>query len=281
MDCDTVIVRYGEIFLKSDYVRRQFTRKLVGNIKHALHQKGLTAQVTERRHRIYLSSDRAADVSKRVSHVFGVVSASPAVNVASEPAGLTDKAVEYAGSVMAEGSFAVKARRTKDYPLTSKELEARLGQAIKDEHSRPVDLSDPNTLIGVEVQGGRAFLYSRTDDGVGGLPYGTQGYLAAVVEDGKGALAAWMMMRRGCSILLVGDGGYAASLSRYSNPDVQVFDGIGQALASGALGVVSAETAAELDTKWGYALGVPVYRPLVGLDSDRLTNIVSAYGLRF
>jgi hypothetical protein len=68
---------------------------------------------------------------------------------------------------------------------------------------------------------------------------------------------------------------YADKLSYYSNPDVEFFSCIDEAMESGALGVVSGETLSDIDLAWGCGLNLPVYRPLLGLDSLQIDNMIS------
>jgi len=281
MEYSDVLVRYGEIFLKSEYVRKSFTNRLVLNIKAALAKEHVLADVILLRHRIILKSDQAEAAAQRVSNVFGVVSASPAVEVGSVISTLKSSVSEYAGMVLGSGSFAVRARRTKDYPLDSRELERMLGAEIKNRYANPVDLSNPGTTIGVEIHGSRAYIFSKTLKGIGGLPYGTQGFLGAFVEDGRGALAAWMMMRRGCGIHLIGSGEYVQALGRYSNPKPKVCKDAAEALASGALGVVSSQTLSDLDFSLDEMTQMPVYRPLIGLNELRIKELLQSTRLAY
>jgi tRNA uracil 4-sulfurtransferase len=229
--------------------------------------------------RIFLESSAASEAAKRASRVFGVHSTSPAVRVPSALDGLTAYAVEYAGGVLGGGSFAVRARRSKDYPLESQMLERHLGAAIQGRYGSTVDLTSPDTTIGIEIHSDTAYVYSQTVPGVGGLPYGTQGALVGRAEDRLGALAAWMMMRRGCAMSLAGPGTYAEALSRFSRPDIEVHPSVGSALSAGAAGVVVPQTLDTLDFSLERGLKAPVYRPLVGLSGGQVDALLSLAGM--
>jgi tRNA uracil 4-sulfurtransferase len=279
MECDTVLVRYGEIFLKSDWVRRSFTHRLMQNLKHALGRDGIANSSHELRMRIILKAASAQAAAQRASMVFGVHSASPAVESPSEIGGLTARAVEYAGGVLGEGSFAVRAKRTKDYQLPSQAIERLLGAAIQARYGNRVDLGSPDTTVGVEIHSETAFIYSKTVDGVGGLPYGTQGALVAAAAGRMGALAAWMMMRRGCSMMLAGRWEQAEDLNRFASPDLAEHASVGCALAAGASGVVVPQTVRDLDFSVDASLRVPVHRPLIGLDPRQVEAFLRLSGL--
>ncbi len=71
-----VIVRYGELSLKSPGVRNFFERTLVNNLKAMLEQQAVSYnEVIRDRGRIFIESDDPA-AAEVCSNVFGVVSTS-------------------------------------------------------------------------------------------------------------------------------------------------------------------------------------------------------------
>src|SRR5208282_125840 len=61
----------------------------------------------------------------------------------------------------------------------------------------------PSVELFVEVRGPRTYLSFDRADGPGGLPLGVAGHLVALVDGPRGALGAYMMMKRGCRVALV------------------------------------------------------------------------------
>jgi len=106
----------------------------------------------------------------------------------------------------AGASFAVRGRRTGSHPFTSQELARDLGGDVldrfPDRHLR-VDLEHPEAELFVEVRGPRTYLYFDRVAGPGGLPLGVAGRLVAFVDGPRGALGAWLMMKRGCRVGVV------------------------------------------------------------------------------
>jgi thiamine biosynthesis protein ThiI len=70
-----------------------------------------------------------------------------------------------------------------------------------------VNLSRPDVTFYVEVRDRKAYIFSEYLSGPGGLPMGSQGKVVAVVREERDALAAWMLMKRGCraTIMVPGD----------------------------------------------------------------------------
>ena len=75
---DQVIVRYGEIGLKSPGIRRHLESLLQQHLKLILTRGGLPVKKISRgRGRLFIQTSNPNEVSKKISQVFGVVSSSP------------------------------------------------------------------------------------------------------------------------------------------------------------------------------------------------------------
>ncbi len=201
---ETILVRYGELALKSERVRRRFERCLVENIKAAL--KGIDHELRGERGRIFVETPSADEAIERLVRVPGVVSVSPAVKTRATLEGMTSTAVDVAKKVLEPGmSFAVRTRRAGEHEFTSRDVDAAVGSAIL--AAIPgvrVDLSAPDEEISIEVRGESAYVFTEVLQGPGGLPLGTQGTVVALLSGGiDSPVAAWLMMKRGCRPVLV------------------------------------------------------------------------------
>jgi thiamine biosynthesis protein ThiI len=209
MHFDRVIVRYGEIAIKSDQIRRIYEDLLVRNLEAMLRQDGIRHEGIEReRGRVFvLARDPRAPGS--AGKVFGVVSCSPAI--AAEPTvdAACRAAAEIGKEVIGEGqSFAIMPRRSvKDESFTSQDLGRICGDAVYHavEGRRPrVDLKSPDHAIHVELRESHAYVFTDIVKGVGGMPLGSQGRMVALLSGGiDSPVAAWLMMKRGCPIVPV------------------------------------------------------------------------------
>jgi tRNA uracil 4-sulfurtransferase len=202
-----ILVRYGELALKSPPVRREFESALRRNILDQFVQAGITGRLRSDRGHLYVEVD-SADAARRVlCRVFGVTSVSETFEVGSERAAIRDRLLELAEPRLTPGArFAVRARRTGQHPFTSQELARDLGgdvlERFADRHLS-VDLEHPDVELFVEVRGPRTYLYFDRSAGPGGLPLGVAGRLVALVDGPRGALGAFLMMKRGCRVALV------------------------------------------------------------------------------
>ncbi|MGQ9583402.1 MAG: THUMP domain-containing protein [Thermoplasmatota archaeon] len=202
-----LLVRYGELALKSPPVRLRFERALVRNIEEMFLSEGLECLTSREWGRIFLHVEDAERAARPLRRVFGVTSFSPALECSSALEDVVRLGTELAAGSIREGmSFAVRARRSGSHPYTSQELAASVGRAVLEACAdrRPrVDLEAPDIELYVEVRGRRAFLFFDRVQGPGGLPLGTQGRVMALLNGERSAAAAWLMMKRGCRVLPV------------------------------------------------------------------------------
>jgi tRNA uracil 4-sulfurtransferase len=199
-----LLVRYGELALKSPPVRREFEGALRRDLLDRFVRAGLAARVRSDRGHLYLEVDDAERALPLVRCVFGVTSVSVVREVATDRAAIRDLLLELADPRLSPGiSFAVRARRTGSHPFTSQELARDLGGDILErfaDRQLRVDLTNPAVELFVEVRGPRTYLYFDRADGPGGLPLGVAGRLVALVDRRRGALGAYLMMKRGCRV---------------------------------------------------------------------------------
>ena len=193
----------GEISTKARETRWRFVSQMLRNVRDALRSEGIAYTLTRRHDRIFveLAEPRGAEVLARV---FGVQSVSIAVR---GPGGTLDEIVARGAAIFGEAvrnkRFAVRARligRPAELGFRSRDIEVALGAALG-VHALRVDLDHPEVTARIEVHEGRAYYFTETLAGEGGLPLGTEGRALALVSGGfDSAVAAWQLMRRGLAL---------------------------------------------------------------------------------
>ncbi len=202
-----VLVRYHEIALKGRN-RPFFVDKLVRALRQATGDLG-GVQVQALGGRVSLHAPDALDfgvVRARLERVFGVANFSPVHEAPREAdlRALTEGVL--AGLAQRRfRTFRVRARRSdKSFPRTSVEIERELGAAIHAAAGAPADLEQPELSVLVEVLHDRFFYCFEKLAGAGGFPAGSSGRVAALLSGGiDSPVAAWRLMKRGCSVMLV------------------------------------------------------------------------------
>jgi len=202
-----IVIRYGEIGLKGKN-RGYFVKRLRRNIRDCLKRNDLTGEVRSIGQRVYVRVEDVERAAEKLRDVFGMVSLSPAQEVAADIEAITAEALKVAqrAGLDEKRSFRVQSRRAdKSFPLISPEINRLVGAHVHESTGARVDLSNEADLtIGIEVRRDHALLFGQTVAGHGGLPLGTQGRAVALISGGiDSPVAAWMIMRRGCVVIPV------------------------------------------------------------------------------
>jgi len=214
-----VMVRYGELFLKSDPVKYHFIGLLLRNIRQALEAAGYSCRFESPRGRIFIFGDRPEEIAALVSRIFGVVDTSVCTLVASDPDAIRDAGLALAREHLKPPCrFAVRGKRQSKVGMNSQELGEYVGSAVYDAiPGLTVDLSHPEYELFVEVRDCGGLVYDSRIPAPGGLPWGTQGKMLALLSSGiDSPVAAWLAMKRGSEVACLHlDGG------RWAGTDVK------------------------------------------------------------
>lgn len=201
---ELIIVRYGEIALKGAIIRKQFTNILVNNIQNALNKKQIPNKIHKTWGRIYIYTYQIKESIIILQHIFGITSISPAVRTSSDIPSISRLVVNIAKQLFdKENSFAIRPTRTGVHTFTSQDVAMKIGHDVIQATGATVNLTAPDFTIGIEIRNENAYAFSKKYQGVGGLPLGTQGTVAALISDSVSLLAAWYLMKRGCSIVFL------------------------------------------------------------------------------
>jgi len=217
----TIVVHYKELALKGRN-RPWFIQLLVRNLKIAL--AGLPiAAVRSIMGRIEIEIGLAGwdQVRERVSRVFGIANFSYANRGPHDFDALAEAILRDLGDRDAESFRVAATRADKRLPFTSPQVEREVGGRIKEAKGWRVKLDHPALTIHLEMLPDHAFYFFGKEPGAGGLPTGTGGRVACLLSGGiDSPVAAYRMMRRGCSVMLIHFHSYPI-LSRASQEKVR------------------------------------------------------------
>jgi tRNA uracil 4-sulfurtransferase len=279
---NSVVVHYQEIALKGKN-RPWFISKLVGNIRRAtsdLDIRGVRALVG----RIEVVLGPAAtyeQVAERLSRVFGIANFSRAARTPLDIEGIAAAINQDLGAIDTP-SFRVSVRRAdKRFPMRSPDIEREVGGRIKLARGWKVDLSNPALTIHVEMMASEAFYSFGKDRGPGGLPTGASGKVACLMSGGiDSPVAAWRMMKRGCTVVLVHFHSYPF-LSRASQEKVRELAGLLSRwqLSARLFQVAFGEIQRQVVLTVPSPLRVVIYRRLMVRIADRIARSQGARAL--
>jgi thiamine biosynthesis protein ThiI len=218
----SIVVHYKELALKGRN-RPWFIRILVHHLRAVLADLHVRAVKTAMG-RIEIELEPGASweaVRDRLRLVCGIANFSYAGKGTHDFAQLSAAILDDLGP-RTPSSFRVSARRAdKRFPYTSPQIEREVGGLIKQATGWHVDLDDAELTIHLEWMTDHAFYYFGKEPGVGGLPTGSSGRVACLLSGGiDSPVAAYKMIRRGCSVLLIHFHSYPI-LSRASQEKVR------------------------------------------------------------
>lgn len=264
MNC--VLIRYGEIGTKSKRTRRWWEKIFMKNIRAALEVNNIKfSSIVNPRGRIIVSTTdkNALPVLK---NVFGVSSISPAKKITKDLQKIKKEALLMYKSKAQGQTFRISTQRLdKQYALTSQTVNETVGAFIVEQVGAPVNLDYPDVDIGIEILHHAAYVFTKRIPGYGGIPVGIQGNVLVNLTDNRSAVAAWMMLKRGCGLVVHGDESFIPALESFSYgcPIVYVSD---LQKAKKCLAIVFSE----------FNLGkrdIPSFYPLLGLTEQQIQEI--------
>lgn len=265
-----ILVRYCEIGLKSTPVRRRFENILKENMLSMLAADGVEALISFADARYYVETSDVEGCVASIKKVFGIVSLSVTKGCSSDMDEICAQIADYSENRIDRGeSFAVKVKREGTHSYTSMDLGREAGSAIftrNENKGVKVDLTNPDRIFYIEVRNNKAYIFDSYVQCPGGLPLGSQGRVMAEVHDKRGAVSAWMMMKRGCRVFLEGEYGWDV-LSKY-DPNLRAVKE-----DDDYIGIVKGTSLEQLKDVDLSGFDLPVYFPTIGMDDAEVNAL--------
>ena len=203
---ELILAYQGEMTLKG-LNRGKFEARLAKTIRWRLEPLG-KFKVNQAQSTVFIEPKEDGldmdEAFRRVSHVFGIVKLSRAVECPKDFAAICETAEAYLGETLRGiRTFKVEAKRAdKTYPMKSPEICRELGAYLLDKHHHlRVDVHNPQLEIMVEIRDYAAYVHGPKVEAAGGLPVGTSGRALNLLSGGiDSPVAAWCMARRGLAL---------------------------------------------------------------------------------
>lgn len=202
------LVHYHEIGLKG-HNRAAFEQRLLKNLEALLAPfPVVTIHRISGRLCVFLKEGTDSAVALEAAAVIAKVPGVARVSCGFKCERDLDQMVEAGIAAMSEAgpaeSFKVHARRSHtDFPVGSLEMNRIVGGRISDAFPQvAVKMRDPDVTVGVEVVQNAAYVYARSEPGIGGLPVGSSGRVVSLLSSGiDSPVASWKMARRGAVVI--------------------------------------------------------------------------------
>ncbi len=207
-----ILIAFGELFLKSEGVKKLFIKRLVWNLSHFLKKDGISFKIRDLRDRIFvaLPSEAPSNSKERrreteqiqkakniIKRVFGISWLAECLYLPKtdlkEFSRFTDE--NYQNWIKKGETFAIRLKiETGAVQENRKKIINRIAKNI----DRKVDLSSPKKEIFVDIRKNGWFLYFKKLKGAAGLPTGSGGKVLTLVSGGiDSPVAAYLLAKRG------------------------------------------------------------------------------------
>ena len=201
-----IVKPHPEIFVKSESVRKRFTRILECNIRNVIQRRCEGVAVFNRRDHIEVTSES----DKYYTEVLEALTHTPGIHHSLEVQqsdfkdlhDIYEQVLERSRADIEGKTFSVRAKRRGKHEFTSIELERYVGGGLNQAvESARVKLKDPEVTVKVEVANDKLNQVLARHKGLGGFPLGTQEDLLSLISGGfDSGVSSYLHIKRGSKV---------------------------------------------------------------------------------
>jgi thiamine biosynthesis protein ThiI len=201
-----IVKPHPEIFVKSESVRKRFTKILERNIRTILQRRTESVAVFNRRDYIEVTSES----DKYFKETLEVLTQTPGIHHSLEVQqsefkdlhDIYEQVLERSRGLIEGKTFSVRAKRRGKHDFTSIELERYVGGGLNQAvDSAKVKLKKPDITVKVEVENDKLNQVIERHKGLGGFPLGTQEDLLSLISGGfDSGVSSYLHIKRGSKV---------------------------------------------------------------------------------
>ncbi|SJL82670.1 tRNA uracil 4-sulfurtransferase ThiI [Vibrio palustris] len=201
-----IVKPHPEIYVKSESVRKRFTKILESNIRIMVKRRTESVAVFNRRDHIEV----AADSDKYYSEVLEILTHTPGINHVLEVKqtefeslhDIYEHVLELNKDAIENKTFVVRAKRRGKHDFSSIELERYVGGGLNQAvESAKVQLKKPDVTINIEVRDELLNQVIARHNGLGGFPMGTQEDVLSLISGGfDSGVSSYLHIKRGSKV---------------------------------------------------------------------------------
>ncbi|KKD62334.1 tRNA s(4)U8 sulfurtransferase [Grimontia sp. AD028] len=201
-----IVKIHPEVMVKSESVRKRFTKILETNIRNILKRKSDAMSVFNRRDHIEVSLKDAAERDIALSVLTNTPGIHHVLEVEQTPFTDLHNIYEIVSATVAhqlEGkSFCVRAKRRGNHDFTSIDVERYVGGGLnQDVESARVQLKKPDIVVHLEVDKENVNVVRERFKGLGGFPLGTQEDVLSLISGGfDSGVSSYLHIKRGSKV---------------------------------------------------------------------------------
>jgi len=176
------LLAFGELFLKSEGVKKFLKKRLLTNLSSLLKKKEIQFTLFILRERVFVEVKDFEGASAVLKNLFGISWYARAILLEGAVLEDIDNFVRqnYKEWIRKEESFALRLKRGSFAEKSTIEATEIIAKNI----DRKVDLDNPEKEIFIEARKQGWFVYFEKEKGAGGLPVGSQGKALSLISGG-------------------------------------------------------------------------------------------------
>lgn len=201
-----IVKPHPEIFVKSESVRKRFTKILEGNIRNVVKRRTKSVAVFNRRDHIEVTSEsdeffqETLEILKHtpgITHILEVLQSE-----FTDLHNIYEQVLAHSRDKIVDKTFVVRAKRRGKHDFSSIELERYVGGGLNQAvESSKVKLKNPDVTINVEVTDGKLNQVIARYKGLGGFPLGTQEDVLSLISGGfDSGVSSYLHIKRGSKV---------------------------------------------------------------------------------
>lgn len=201
-----IVKPHPEIFVKSDSVRKRFTKILESNIRNIIKRRTESVAVFNRRDHIEV----AAQSDQYYQEVLEILTHTPGIQQALEVQqsefkdmhDIYEQVLALSRNNIEGKTFVVRAKRRGKHDFTSIDVERYVGGGLNQAvESAKVQLKNPDVTINIEIADELLNQVIARYKGLGGFPLGTQEDLLSLISGGfDSGVSSYLHIKRGSKV---------------------------------------------------------------------------------
>lgn len=198
-----IVKPHPEIFVKSDSVRKRFTKILERNIRNIIQRQTESVAVFNRRDHIEVS----AISDEYYPQVLAILTQTPGIHHSLEVLqssyedihDIYEQALVQSRELIEGKTFVVRVKRRGKHDFTSIDVERYVGGGLNQAvESAKVKLNKPEVTVNIEIDGDKLNQVVARHKGLGGFPLGTQEDVLSLISGGfDSGVSSYLHIKRG------------------------------------------------------------------------------------
>jgi len=198
-----IVKPHPEIFVKSESVRKRFTRILECNLRIIIQRRTESVAVFNRRDHIEVS----ANSDEYYQQVLTILTHTPGIHHVLEVQqsdfkdmhDIYEQVLALSGKKIENKTFVVRVKRRGKHDFTSIELERYVGGGLNQSvESARVKLNKPDVTVNIEIASDKLNQVIARHKGLGGFPLGTQEDVLSLISGGfDSGVSSYLHIKRG------------------------------------------------------------------------------------